>query len=446
MIIYIPVEIPVRELPGYLLLAAVATSRGHQVMITSGVDLWMYKRLNLLSRGCYLLKNMNIPEVSNSVYKGFLSDGFDLYCQEQEPSILYGQFQSYLDTLNIKKNQAIPFKGVFCWGKRDTEEFKNFFDSIEDTFYNTGSLRLDIWKEKYKCLYKNFKKKPNKPYILIISNFSYVMGKNHWSKISLVERSLEMLETQEREDNYFNKIQHELLIAGNMILAAKSISKNYPEYEILLRPHPSDLKENWENVFINNSNIRVIDNNDSITPWILNASAIIQNGCTSAIESVIQKRPIVSYGPDRVYDDLSIPNMLGLRARNIKELDESLDSILNNKNYSKVQMRSEDAIRSIVSIDKENTALEIIKIMEAKSKSINNETMSNSQLRLIKLAKFIKSNIDKIRKLLGVKGLDIRDPSIDIVETKEMLAELSSTLGIPAPKLKKLHKSLLFLS
>ena len=59
MIIYIPLEISVRELQGHLLLSLVAVSQGHQILIASANDLWLYKRFNLLSKGVYLIKNIN---------------------------------------------------------------------------------------------------------------------------------------------------------------------------------------------------------------------------------------------------------------------------------------------------------------------------------------------------------------------------------------------------
>ena len=446
MIIYIPCEIPVRELPGYLLLALTASARGHQVVISSGLDFWLYKRLNLLSKGCYMIKNMNVPSVSNTVYKEFIRDGFDMYCQEQEPSIIYGKFETYLETLNITKDQNVPFKGVFCWGERDTVKFKNFFKSKEEIFFNTGSLRLDLWKTKYKNLHKNFNKVPDKPYILFISNFSYIMGKDNWTKISLVERNLEMLKTEKAENNFIRRVQQDMSIAGDMIIAIKHISTKYPEHDILLRPHPADSVSNWKNIFINNKNVKVIGNQDSITPWIYNSSAIIQNGCTSAIEASVMEKPIISYGPDRVYDNLDIPNSLGYRARTINELTNSLELIFNQNNYSEIQENNKTILEKIVSMEESDTALKMIKIMERNSPGMQDKNLNNTQLQLIKMIKILKTNIDIIRKYIGVKGLDTKDPILSLEETEDTLRIMSEILNIPMPKIKSLNKSFLLIS
>ena len=129
MILYIPLEVYTREIKAYLLLATIAVSRGYEVLIASPNDLWMYKRLSLLPKGSYLIKNMNIPTNSESQYNIFLQDGFDLYCQEQEPSILHSSFEDFIKLMKINSNQLLPFKAVFCWGERGTNGYKNLFSS-----------------------------------------------------------------------------------------------------------------------------------------------------------------------------------------------------------------------------------------------------------------------------------------------------------------------------
>jgi len=443
MIIYIPIEIPAREMEGYLLLAMFASARGHQIVLTSGVDLWMYRRLNLLKRGAYLLKNMNVPSPSKKVYKGFIKSGFRLYCQEQEASIIYGNFQSYISTIGIKEDQFMPFKGVFCWGERDTVEFKSFFKSSKDIFYRTGALRSDIWGLT-KTIHPKIENE--KPYFLIISNFSYVMGKDHWSKIYQKEHGLEMLETQELKENYLNKINHELSIVVEIIHAAKHLAINYPEYEIFVRPHPSDFKENWENILSDYSNIKIIDNRDSISPWIANSKAIIQNGCTSAIEGVIQRVPLISFGQDRNYDDLSIPNELGIRAYDLDELDKSIVSILNHSEYEAVQTISENAIKPFITYGNIKAAKKMIKIMENDREENEDQVLKNIDLILIKLSKIIKLNLDRVRKLFKVKGLEIEEPVIDFDEAERILELLSAELDMPKPNIKKIHKAFSILS
>ena len=441
MIIYIPLEIPARELPGHLLLAVVAASRGHQVFVTSGNALWMAKRLNLLKKGCYLLKNMNVPSPSERVYKGFLKDGFDLYCHEQEPSILWGDFEKYLDASNITKNQTLPFKGVFCWGERDTLEFKKLFKSKEEIFTNTGSPRADVWQDPSLILKNKIFKKSHRPYILVITNFGEFMGNLHWTNVSLVKRSLEQFESHEQEKIFIQEVQEQVSIACDLILAVKHIANSWPEYDLVIRPHPTESPEYYDNIFSHYKNIRVIGNSDSISPWISDASAVIQNGCTTAIESVIQKTPLISYGPDRVFSNQHVPNMLGMRVKSIEKINDSLKCIFNDKCYESFQVKSESIIQPLISIKKDNSALKIVKIMESNSSDLKFFKIKIQNLLAFQLAKLIKKNVDIVRNAFLSEKLDTSEANIDILIVKREMELIAKTLELPLPKITRVSKS-----
>src|SRR3990167_688877 len=188
MILYLPLEIKVREIQSYLLFAVIAASRGHQVMIAPANSFWLYLRFNLLRKGCYLLKNMNVPSWSQNIYEHFIKKGFDLYCHEQEASILWNDFGKFLLDYNIYLGQPLPFKGVFCWGARDTEEYKNFFNNKEAIFFNTGSPRAELWNQKFSLLHKRENIELLKSYILIVSNFGLFMGERHWTEWMALSR------------------------------------------------------------------------------------------------------------------------------------------------------------------------------------------------------------------------------------------------------------------
>jgi len=446
MVIYIPVEIPVRELPGYLLLSVVAASRGHKVLITSAVELWLYKRLNILRKGCYLAKNVNVPSVSKTVYDGFLKDGFDLYCQEQESSILFGEFSSHLNIRSIEKDQFLPFKGVFCWGKRETLEYKKFFESKKDIFFDVGSVRLELWGKKYAAQYQDKALPTAKPYILVVSNFGYVMGEKHWSALSLIYRSLEMFKSYSQEEEFLKCVAEDCDICCEMILAVKHLARKNPKHDIVFRPHPTDSRSNWENIFCDDENVSVTGSSDSISSWIHNASLIIQNGCTSAFEAVIREVPVISYGPDRIYDDITIPNMLGIRAHNLQELDQSLEIILKKDSYEEYQKNSENVIDPLVSMNKESAALEIIKIMERESCELLPGEISGSDVLSIRVVKFLKKSVDLVRGIFGVTGLKetILEP-LDKMQVQKDVKFMSEVLDLPEPKVTWVSKTCLLL-
>lgn len=444
MIIYIPIEIFVRELPGYILLAITAVSRGHQVMIASPSDIWLYKRLGLLKKGCYLLKNMNVPMASADIYNHFIDDGFDLYCQEQEAGILWEKFDDYLKEINITESQILPFKGVFCWGERDTFGYKSLFKKNQNIFFNTGSPRADIWNYKYNEYHRRDKNTKLTPYILFVSNLSMLIGENHFSEWMVTLDSLELLLTDEHEANWIKAVGDDLKIAISMILGIKFLANKYSNMKILLRPHPCDNVEYWKNIFNKNKNVQITNNIDSISPLISHAEVVIQNGCTSAMEAVLQGVPVISYGPDRVYSKLSVPNKLGIRARNNDELDAAI-LMIKNGNYTE-HNKNKMILKPLINTENSDSATAIVKIMESISKNNYDFKLNKRDGYKLIFARTLKNIIDNARTIISMNKYKTSVYQFNKKEIEKEINTLSSIHGHQSPNVLVLCKSGIIIS
>ena len=445
MILYIPLEVYAREIKAHLLLATIAVSRGYQVLISSPSDLWLYKRLNLLPKGNYLLKNMNIPALSEFQYKSYIEAGFDLYCHEQEPSLIYNSFQDHIHVMKIRPDQMLPFKGVFCWGERDTNGFKNLFSSKRDIFYNTGSPRSDLWCEKYLPLRRNNIENTKRPYILFVLNFGILMGKKHmsWQIENLL--NLELIKENSDFNRFINIFREENIIGYEIIKAIKSVASNFPNYDVILRPHPASNIEYWKSLFNNVTNITITSNSDSLSKWISNSCIVIHNGCTSAIESVVQNIPIICYGPDRKSIKANLPNNLGFRARDTIELDEKINFILESKNNYKNPVESKELLKDILSIETQDSANLFIDVINENSIHISKFEITYFNLIKLVLVKKLKISIDFLRKLFGNNNLTDADYTINKKEVISDVGVISEINNFNQPKIKFISKSAMFL-
>jgi len=440
MIIYIPLEVPVRELNGYLLFAMNAASRGHQTLIASSTDLWLYQRLKLIKAGAYLKKNINVWPFSATVHKRFTEGGFDFYCHEQEPPILMDDINKFIARLNLSPDQPFPMKAVFCWGDRDAEAYSKFFQR-DNVFFSTGSMRIDLWKSK--PIHDNCA--ISKPYILFVSNFAGVLfGKKHFSEIYRLILSLNQLPTYEYESNFLQRLKEECDVGLSMValilyLAAKGIDQR-----LVVRPHPNDRVDYWCNIFDRHPNVEVISNTDSITPWITGAQAVVQNSCTSALEAVIQGIPVIGYGPDRPHTDLSIPNQLSIRARTPEEFESALQQIAEGK-FADHQAQSEDILRPLVKT-RGNAALEMIRIMEEKSSFPADQWLTSLDVLKLRLARTSKNAIDWTRRLVQFRPPGTPGYQMDARVIKSSISDISKIMRLPVPELAFITKSGLLVS
>lgn len=432
MVIYIVLEIAVRELPGNLLLATLAASKGHQVFIGTSNDLWLYKRLKILPVGAYIVKNMNMPAFSEKLYSNFKEDGFDIYCHEAEPSILWSDFQTFLEDHSINCNQALPFKGVFCWGERDYKGYSKLFENQKDVFAITGSPRVDLWSPRLKEFWERDYINSLKPYVLYVSNNSWTVGKRHWSKYLEIQRNLELVTSVEHERNLYDIIKKDILMVESAVFSLRELALKYPNINFIIRPHPMDNETYWNDAIGEYENIKVIYK-ESITPWIAGATALIHNSCTSAIEAAIQGIPVISYVPSETSDILGIANKCGIKVSNHAELDEAVKYILENNSDIKQSNSNTKLLEPLISIGDKLSSIRIIEEIEKKSMPLKGNKLSGTAFVFIYLIKQTKSFIDKFRDvdLSNQKNMEFNKK-----EVEDSVEKFSTIFDVPCPKIR----------
>ena len=445
MIIYIPLEISVRELQGHLLLSLVAVSQGHQILIASANDLWLYKRFNLLSKGVYLIKNINVPTESKNIYDAFIKDGFEIYCIEQEPSILWSDFEKYLLDRNISEKQNFPFKGVFCWGERDMNGYRKLFKTKKEVFVNTGSPRSDLWHTRFASMRTDIGEKTNKPYILIVSNFSMSMGTRHWTEYLNDFKKNECFQSDIQESNFIDFINEDTVIAIYIIKAVRYLAAKYKNFTIMIRPHPMDDIKKWENIIGEHKNIIVTSNQTPLSNLISSASIVIQNGCTSALETVLQKVPLINYGPMRHQGDLLIPSLLGLKAENIEDLESAIEFCLNKQKYAFIQEKSEIILQPIITSNG-LSANKIINIIQDRSQSINNYKITKFDLINMRMFRITKNCLDIFRKYIMLADLNLSTYRLDKSSIINEVYNMANIIKINPPKLSFIAKTGILIS
>jgi surface carbohydrate biosynthesis protein len=431
MIVYIANEISVRELSSNLLLAVIAASKGHQTMIGSFNDILLCKRINILPLGPLIVKNMNIPPISKCSYDKFLNTGFELYCHEQEPAILYSDFDLYIKRLNITPNQFMPFKGVFCWGERDHGGYTKLFNNKKHIFHITGAPRIDLWRPELKSFWLKSDLNNLKPYILYVSNNGYAVGKNHWTENLNILNSLELMNDKEAELNIYKTIQKDIVMVQNAVFTLRDLASKYKNINFVIRPHPADNESYWKAAIGKHENIHVIYQG-SLTPWIAGAKAVIHNSCSSALEAAIQGVPVISYVPTELCDVLDIPNKLGTRVSNHHEIKAAVEHALTQSDARQMTSDSHTLLEPLLAIDKELASQKIIALIEQSTEI--NKANKISQVNFIKISMALKTKaaIDKVR------GLYLHDAAnlFDRREVIDQIRKVSEILGLPAPKVR----------
>ena len=403
MNIYLHVEIVARELNSKLLLATLAASRGHHVVISNLNEIIKNAHQGIFPAGIFHTKSLspNINKINrhdNLLKKGFLITSID-----EEGGLIYNSYErmakSRYSELTIDQTSA-----VFAWGLDDYETLKKFYPKNSSKFHMTGSPRADLWKPFFLDQSENISELMKKPYLLI-SPARPMLFANHMKPfheiIRLAEDSGELNRDPKSFEQLFNDMSIGYRLTYNFIEAIRYLAKQNNGYDIVLRPHPVENIETWKVYLKNIPNVHVI-RKGSITPWLHNAFALMHNNCTTALEASVSGKPVITYLPFPQYYDKQIPSRLGLKVETLEELAIQVNKIFNTIKLDKKKINEQisDIVLNKIYIDHNELAAEkMIKVWESlvsdENLQFSKPISFNWNLRIIKFRKIIKRIYDK---------------------------------------------------
>ena len=402
MNIYLHIEISARELDSKLLLAVLAASKGHQVLLSSMGEIIKGLNFRVLSPGIFHTKSLSPGKSKIDRHQKIIDKGSKITSIDEESGIDdYGYNQmakNRYSNLTIEQSSA-----VFAWGSEDADTLKKFYPKNSDKIYKTGSPRVDMWKPFFSDYWETPKKIPKKSFLLISTNQLCTMRASFYDFI----RSHKKGGYFEREPSLFKKIFYSYSIDYKkfyeFIDATNFLAKNNNGYDIVLRPHPRDNIEIWKSFFEDVSNVHVI-RQDSITTWVKNSFAVMHNGCTTAIEATVSDKPVLTYlpfQPNYEYVKGEIPNQLGHIIETKEELLIKANNLFDShqiKNKKKEAKVSGPISKKLYIDNNELAAEKILKIWE--SLDDNSLSKSNNWIKFywfVKIMNFLRA----CRKILG---------------------------------------------
>jgi surface carbohydrate biosynthesis protein len=398
MNIYIINEISSRELDSKLLIAILAAERGHQVIISDLEGIVKGTEKGFLAPGIFHTKSLTPTNYKLKCHKFFIDKGFKVTSLDEEAGIDLNGYEEFSKTRFSDKSIELA-SAVFGWGDDDVNTLKKKYSKYASRIHKTGSPRVDLWKSTFSSYWNIPKSIPKKPFLLVSSNMAAANGYLESHKIYELRRNNGYFD---RDPSLIRKAfvreAEAMLKTGAFIEAIKYLAKNNNCYDIVLRPHPMENIKIWKTYLNSIPNAHVI-REGPITPWVKNAFAVMHNGCTTALETTVSKKPLVTYMPFKTDFDNHPPNHLGHHAKSPEELSNILKSIFIDTKF-KGQNKNRNEISKILDkkifLDKNELAAEkIIKLWE--NLIDNNHSNYSNWTRFRWL---LRKN--KIRKLIGI--------------------------------------------
>ena len=243
MNIYLHVEISDRELDSKILIATLAASKGHQVIISDLIGILRGVESRALAPGIFHTKSLSPSKDKTARHKNLIKKGFAITSIDEEAALNDHGYESFAKA-RYSEDMIEQTLAVFGWGSEDTETLKKHYPKQSHKIYKTGSPRADLWRSTFSNYWSVPSTLPRKPFLLISCNVGYANNVRSFGELIKIEnergrfkRDPEYLKTRigRTYEDYRKILEY--------IKAIKYLSENNNSYEIVLRPHPQEEKD-----------------------------------------------------------------------------------------------------------------------------------------------------------------------------------------------------------
>jgi surface carbohydrate biosynthesis protein len=252
------------------------------------------------------------------------------------PPESYYERRLFCDTLNY-------VSCMLAWGKENAELWRQYDQWPDELQIRiTGNPRGDLMRTEMRSLYDSNVEELQSTYsdfILVNTNFNSINAfhpdmnllkpsarPDHAPELGRraigLKMSREYAEGLTRhKQNIFKDFQHLI----------PALAEAFPDYKIVVRPHPVENQEVYQKIAAKCDRVEVI-NQGNVVPWLIAAKALVHNGCTTGVEAYALGVPTLSYRQsiDEYYDDAyhRLPNLVSHQCFDFEQLREALNGIL----------------------------------------------------------------------------------------------------------------------
>jgi surface carbohydrate biosynthesis protein len=301
--IVIPVETLNREFDGKLLLALCAHERGFKPII--GGRTALHRRANELPRSIYVSKGIRI---GNRTILSLLHDlGHQIVALEEEGLVRLSD-EAYLMMLDPTTFNRAAI--LYAWGHDNAEVWRRFRGYSDTPIVEAGNPRMDMLRPEVRGFYSPEVAELHRRFgrfVLFNSNFSFV---NHFIPGFQRFRVAENAGAGKSQEIKSGIYRHKATLFEHFRHLMPQLSAAVRPHNLVIRPHPSENAQTWKDIVQYLPNVHVV-HEGPVAPWLMAATALVHNTCTSGIEAAILGTPALSYRPVRSADyDPPLPNLV----------------------------------------------------------------------------------------------------------------------------------------
>lgn len=304
-----PIEGMMRELDFRLVLAVKYAEKHHRIFI--GQTFSCFRVMDETDGGVFVGKAISAPwprsplapfdkRVGRVSYDVIKMRGFSVVHLSEEGAIFTGTEASWADVLDFQLDpcimQAEDF--ILTWGDWQRDYYRAKSPRVADHIRTTGHPRFDLYAPEYAELFREDAEAIRArfgTFVLVNTNFGLALHPQGPDVLFSAYEGYDPSnpELRERFIAQWSRVNRTM---PSFVELVHFLSLRRPDVNIVLRPHPSDDPALYHAAFRGIPNVHVL-REGSVVPWLIAASIVVHDGCTTGLESYLLDRPVLNYRP-----------------------------------------------------------------------------------------------------------------------------------------------------
>jgi surface carbohydrate biosynthesis protein len=224
--------------------------------------------------------------------------------------VVWSSLDEYKTTLWNDASLSAQAAVVCAWGPLVADFLVREKLFRQDQVYVTGCPRFDFYAEPWKKVYsESGENGTSRRCVLVNTNFT-VANPRHGRPIEGAEQLAATYGYDRRE--VMEWYERGKVSVEGMAELASCIARDFPDLDVILRPHPQENSGTYERLLQGQENV-AISTSGPVTPLMLRAAVVIQRSCTTALEACMtgavalspQWLPTATYYP--LPESVSVP-------------------------------------------------------------------------------------------------------------------------------------------
>ena len=329
--IFIPIEIKKRELLSKVILSAFLINNKKKNIRCYVGSKSQIKKIVFLKKnygGIFIYKgglsHNEIKKLKEKINKFIILD------EEMGPAINYHLRKKIVRRIWPGSEKLID--RYYVIGKQASKYAKETFLKLESRVKITGWPRVDLWRPKFNCIYKDSVKSLRERYgnfILFSSDFTFIsderinLEKKFWknSKWKVVKKN------QKKKYIKAKEILYEFQENMKFI---RELDERSDIPQIIIRPHPSEDLQEWKRINKSLKKIKVVFEGD-LTSWINASKGVLHRGSTTSVEAYMKGIPTGYVVADKKIIKNTLPYRISQHLHNSKQISKFCLNSINKK-------------------------------------------------------------------------------------------------------------------